>query len=101
MVTSVWFRNRRIPDLQKRMADVVERVDAAARFAMREQAIPVTLSASLLRFHDEAFLKRLIGTYQTIADEPNTFLLSGRKQCELNETGEPRSFLPAISSFHR
>src|ERR1700733_85202 len=92
MVTSVWFRNRRIPDLQKRMADVVERVDAAARFAMREQAIPVTLSEPLLRFHDEAFLKRLIGTYQTIPEEPISFLLSGRKEWAFIELHEPLLF---------
>jgi predicted O-methyltransferase YrrM len=33
----------------------------------------VTLSTPLIRFHDEAFLKRLIPDYQTIDEEPNTF----------------------------
>jgi methyltransferase family protein len=33
----------------------------------------VTLSAPLIRHHDEAFLKQLIPNYQTIEEEPNTF----------------------------
>lgn len=33
----------------------------------------VTLSAPLIRHHDEAFLKHLIPDYQTIEEEPNTF----------------------------
>ena len=33
----------------------------------------ITLSAPLLRFHDEAFLKKLIPDYQSIAEESNAF----------------------------
>jgi len=36
-------------------------------------AFEIVLSAPLIRFHDEAFLLRLVPGYQTIEEQPNTF----------------------------
>ena len=73
MVTSVWFRTAEYLIYKSVWPMWWNESMLLHALLCGSRQFAVTLSAPLLRFHDEAFLNGLIGTYQTIAEEPNTF----------------------------